>query len=84
MALVENQLAACVNVMAPATSIYTWKGKTEIEQEVPALIKTTEARFQQLLAKLTKLHPNEVPEVIATPIVDGSNAYLDWVRENTA
>lgn len=82
--LVENQLAACVNLLGPATSIYSWKGKIETETEIPALIKTTEAAFQQLLAKLTALHPYETPEIIATPIAAGSNAYLNWIRKNVA
>lgn len=83
-ALVENQLAACVNLLSPATSIYSWKGKIETDVEIPALIKTTEEAFQQLLAKLTDLHPYEVPEIIATPIIEGSKLYLDWIRENVS
>lgn len=83
MALVENQLAACVNVLSEATSIYRWKDATEVEKEIPALIKTTEDQFPQLRDKLVELHPYDVPEVIATTIADGSDSYLDWVRENT-
>lgn len=79
----ENQLAACVNLLAPATSIYSWKDEIESETEIPALIKTTEARFQQLREKLIGLHPYEVPELIAVPISEGSEPYLDWIRANT-
>ncbi len=81
-ALVENQSAACVNLLSPATSIYRWKGKVEEEGEIPALLKTTREGFAKLEVELRERHPYDVPEIVAVPIEAGSSAYLDWVREN--
>ncbi|MBK1732968.1 divalent-cation tolerance protein CutA [Thiococcus pfennigii] len=82
-ALVEERLAACVNVLPGITSLYQWRGRVERDAEVALLIKTVGARFEALRARLVALHPYEVPEVIATPIVAGLPAYLDWVAACT-
>ena len=78
-ALVEARLAACVNLVAGARSIYRWQGATEEAREVLAVIKTTSERLEALRARLIELHPYELPEVIAVPVVGGHAAYLDWI-----
>ena len=83
-ALVERRLAACVSVLNGCTSVYRWKGDIEQEQEVPVLIKTRAARYEELQAAIRELHPYELPEVVAVPIVHGLPDYLDWVAEGTA
>ena len=82
-ALVDRRLAACVNqVGAPAQSVYRWKGKVETAKEFLLVIKTTKERFAGLRDAIRGLHSYEVPEIIALPIVEGSRAYLDWIRES--
>jgi periplasmic divalent cation tolerance protein len=82
-ALVEERLAACVNLIPGLTSIYRWQGKVEKADEYLLLIKTTSARFEKLREEIKALHPNEVPEIIAIPITAGDSAYLNWISENT-
>jgi len=82
--LVERRLAACVNVLAGCTSIYRWKGEIENAQEVPVLIKTRSALYEELEAAISELHPYEVPEIIAVPVVRGLAEYLAWVGEGTS
>lgn len=77
--LVDEQLAACVNIMAPCRSVYRWQGKLENASEVPLQIKTTAAAYPALQARLLQLHPYEVPEIIALPLAAGLPAYLTWV-----
>ena len=77
--LVGEQLAACVNIMAPCRSVYRWQGKLENASEVPLLIKTTAAAYPALQARLLQLHPYEVPEIVALPLAAGLPAYLTWV-----
>ena len=79
-ALVERRLAACVNVLPPARSLYRWKGSVEDAAEWLLLIKSKRQRFDQLSAALETLHSYEVPEIIALSVVDGSPAYLDWLE----
>jgi len=78
-ALVDNRLAACVNILAPCRSVYRWKGATETADEVPLLIKTTEANYGALEAAICALHPYETPEIIAVPVTHGLPDYLAWV-----
>ena len=78
-ALVERQVAACVNLLPGVESIYRWEGKVERAGEVLALIKTT--RYSDLEAAIRELHPYEVPEIIALPVVAGLPAYLKWLSE---
>lgn len=80
-ALVEERLAACVNVLPPIQSIYRWKGAVESAKEVLLLAKTTGHAFPALRDRIVELHSYEVPEVIAVPVVKGLEAYLSWVRE---
>jgi periplasmic divalent cation tolerance protein len=83
-ALVERRLAACVNVLSGCTSVYRWKGAVEEAQEVPVLIKARGARYDELEAAIRQLHPYELPEIVAVPVVRGLSDYLEWVAEETA
>ncbi|MDN3576985.1 divalent-cation tolerance protein CutA [Chitinimonas viridis] len=78
-ALIARQLAACVNLLAPATSLYRWEGRLETATEIPMLIKTTAEAYPALEATLQELHPYDTPEIIALPVVAGLPAYLGWV-----
>jgi len=82
--LVEERLAACVNVHAPMTSLYWWKGKIERDAERQIVIKTTRDRLEALTARLFELHSYELPELLVVPVVGGSEAYVDWVKASTA
>ena len=81
--LVEERLAACVNLIPGLTSIYRWQGKVEKAAECLLVIKTTSSRFEQLRERIKALHPYEVPEIIAVPITVGDSAYLNWISENS-
>lgn len=81
--LVDERLAACVNVLAPMTSYYRWQGAVERETERQLLIKTTRSRLIALQARLKQLHPYELPEFIVLAIDDGAAAYLEWVGKET-
>lgn len=81
--LVEERLAACVNIISPIRSIYRWEGKIWDEREWMLMIKTQERRFEELEKKVKSLHSYSVPEVIALPIVKGSASYLKWLEETT-
>ena len=81
--LIERRLAACVSVLAPCTSVYRWRGAVEEAAEVPVLIKTTAGRYAELESVLRALHPYELPEIIAVPVVHGLPDYLDWVAGET-
>jgi periplasmic divalent cation tolerance protein len=80
--LVEAKLAACVQIVEPITSIYRWQGAVEEEREILLLIKSTQDRIPNIANLLSQLHSYEVPELVATPIVGGSAAYLSWLQEN--
>jgi periplasmic divalent cation tolerance protein len=81
--LVEERLAACVAVGAPLQSIYRWQGAVEQAEERPLTIKTTDGRLAALEARLTALHPYDVPEFLVVPVTGGSAAYLSWMAEST-
>ena len=81
--LVEERLAACVNVHAPMVSFYRWKGTVERDGERQLAIKTTRARLPELRARVQALHPYQLPELIVLAADDGSAEYLDWVRTET-
>ncbi len=82
--LVDQALAACVNILPGLTSVYQWQGKREIAQEHLLLIKTTDTAYPALEQAITELHPYELPEVIAVPIAQGLNGYLQWIEQQTA
>lgn len=82
--LVRMRLAACANVLAPATSFYRWEGREEQATEHPVLIKTTRDRYAELERAIRERHPYDLPEIISWPIEDGLAAYLDWVEREAA
>jgi periplasmic divalent cation tolerance protein len=83
--LVEGKLAACVNLLPGMKSIYRWDGEIQEEPEVLLLIKTKVDLFKtQLVLQIQKLHPYDVPEIIALPITAGEHTYLNWIRAETA
>jgi periplasmic divalent cation tolerance protein len=82
-ALVEEHLAACVNLVSPIRSIYRWEGKIWDEKEWLLIIKTQKQRFEELEKKVKFLHSYSVPEIISLPIVEGSSSYLNWLEEMT-
>ncbi len=79
--LVEGRWAACVQVLGPLESTYRWEGRLEKSQEWLLLIKSTAAAYARLEEQIRKLHPYEVPEIMAVPVASGNAAYLDWVRQ---
>jgi periplasmic divalent cation tolerance protein len=81
--LVDSKLSACVNIIPGFRSIYRWKGKIWDEGELLLLIKTRMALFEQVESKVKEIHSYEVPEIIAIPIIRGSETYLDWLLEST-
>lgn len=81
--LLEQRLAACVNILAPCRSVYRWKGAVQHDDEHPLLIKTSAERYGALEQALRQGHPYELPEIIAVPIEQGLPAYLDWVAAET-
>jgi periplasmic divalent cation tolerance protein len=83
-ALVEEHLAACVNILSPIRSLYRWEGKVADDREWLLLIKTRAERFAAVEAKVKALHSYQVPEVIALPIVAGAEGYMRWLRESVS
>jgi periplasmic divalent cation tolerance protein len=77
--LVEERLAACVNLVPGIRSFYRWEGRVQDDAEVLLVVKTQEGRGAALAARVQELHPYELPEVLELPAVGGSDAYLDWV-----
>jgi periplasmic divalent cation tolerance protein len=77
--LVENKLAACCNIVSKLRSIYFWNNEVCDDSELLLIIKTTATKYTELEAAIIKLHPYEVPEVIALPIIRGAKSYLSWV-----
>lgn len=82
-ALVEDRLAACVQQLPAMTSTYRWEGRVERSTEILLLAKARAEAFDEVCAKVTSLHPYEVPEILAVPIDQGLDAYRDWVAEET-
>ena len=81
--LVSDKLAACVNILPRMMSIYTWDGEICEDSEILLIIKTQTNLFETLSAQVQKIHPYEVPEVIALPITTGSEKYLNWITAVT-
>ena len=82
-ALVEERLAACVNVLPEMESIYRWEGAVQRDRERQLIVKTSRDRVDALRQRVRELHPYDVPEFIVLPIVDGSDAYLRWIGDST-
>ncbi|MBE0425090.1 MAG: divalent-cation tolerance protein CutA [Nitrospirae bacterium] len=82
-ALVEARLAGCINIIKGIRSIYRWEGKIEDEIEVLMVAKTKKSFFDAFAKKVKEFHSYTVPEIIALPIVEGSEDYLKWLREVT-
>ena len=80
-ALVQERLAACVNI-APVRSCYIWEGKLSLNPEALLIIKTTREGFEPLKKRIAELHSYAVPEIIALPIAEGHQPYLDWLAHS--
>ncbi|MEO8408960.1 MAG: divalent-cation tolerance protein CutA [Propionivibrio sp.] len=78
-ALVDQRLAACVNILAPCRSVYRWQGEVETAEEVPVLIKSTDQRYAEVERAIRAAHPYATPEIIAVPVTHGLPEYLQWV-----
>ena len=83
LALVEEKLAACVNLLPRVQSIYRWQGTVESASEIPLLIKSTAENYPALEKRIAELHPYDLPEIIALPITQGLPAYLNWLAAET-
>ena len=82
--IVEEQLAACCNIVPGITSIYCWKGELCDDQECLLVMKTTETRYTQLSKFIIQQHPYETPELIALPVTESTQEYLSWVIKQTS
>jgi periplasmic divalent cation tolerance protein len=82
--LVDERLAACVNLLPVMESVYRWEGRVEHESERQVVIKTARERVVALWERVREMHPYEVPEFVVLPIVDGNDAYLRWMGEATS
>ncbi|MGH8500933.1 MAG: divalent-cation tolerance protein CutA [Gammaproteobacteria bacterium] len=81
--IVQQKLAACVNVLPQMTSVYEWRGEARTDTEHLLLVKTEAARYSALEAAIAGAHPYELPEIIATPIARGLGEYLEWIAAQT-
>jgi periplasmic divalent cation tolerance protein len=79
--LVAEGLAACVNILAPVRSIYTWKGQVETAEEYLLLVKSQRAQYEAIEQRILRLHPYELPEIVAVPITSGLAGYLAWLAK---
>jgi periplasmic divalent cation tolerance protein len=82
-AIVENRLAACVQITGPIISIYWWKDSMEENEEWRLIIKTRNNLYPKLEQAIKNFHPYEVPEIVAVPIIAGNKDYLDWLQKET-
>ncbi|MDI6801200.1 MAG: divalent-cation tolerance protein CutA [Thermodesulfovibrionales bacterium] len=82
-AIVQERLAGCVNIVRGIRSIYSWQGKIEDDAEVLMITKTQRHLFEPLKKRVKELHSYTVPEIIALPIIEGSEDYLNWLKEVT-
>ena len=79
--LVEGKLAACVNIVSGISSVFAWQGDIEQGDELLLIAKTRTALFDRLATTVKRVHPYDVPEIIAVPVVEGSRGYLRWLDE---
>ncbi len=80
--LVEEKLAACVNILPRVESVYRWQEKIETADEIVAIIKTTIGKYQQLEQRIRAMHSYEVPEIVAVRLHDGLPDYLNWIEQS--
>lgn len=78
--LIDERLAACVNLVSGVRSLFVWEGVREEADEVLAVVKTSHDQLESLIRRVTSLHPYRTPEIIAVPIVGGEQRYLDWIK----
>jgi len=83
-ALVERRLAACAQISGPIASTYWWQGQMEHAEEWVCAVKTTQELYEPLERAIRALHPYETPEIVATPIIAGSQSYLAWIEAETS
>lgn len=83
-ALIDQRVAACVNILSPCASVYRWQGKVESTDEIPILIKTQRSHYDRVEQLIKMMHPYELPEVILVPIQNGLPAYLQWIAAETS
>ena len=81
-ALMKRRLAACINLLPGALSLFRWKGKVDRATEILLIIKTSAARFEALRREVIRLHPYDVPEIVALPIIAGHQPYLRWIASS--
>ena len=82
--ILEQRLAACVNIVPGVRSLYWWNGEVAEDGESLLVIKTLQSSFANLEAKLSEIHPNDVPELLSMAVAEGADTYLSWVREAAA
>ena len=82
--VVEERLAACINILGPIRSVYRWKGSIESAAEVAAILKTTDATANALIARIAALHSYDVPCIVTWPVDKVLPSYADWVEDSTA
>lgn len=78
--LMEKKLSACTQIFGPVTSIYKWKGQTKKSKEWMCILKTRKDKYKMLERVVKEIHPYELPEIIAVPIITGSQDYFDWMK----
>jgi len=80
--MIERQLAACVNILAPCRSIYRWQGEIETAEEVPALFKTGAEQVDALITAIAAMHSYAVPAIVAWPVVQAGPGYAEWITSS--
>lgn len=81
--IVEESLAACVNILPSVTSIYKWEDQVQTDNELLLIIKTTQEKYEQAEKRIKELHEYTTPEIIAVPIINGSEEYQNWIEKAT-
>lgn len=82
--LIDENLAACVNIVPSVTSVYKWEGTVQTDSELLLIIKTQQSKFEEIEKRIKELHENSIPEIIALPIIKGSEEYQNWIVKETS